>query len=319
MNGPKEANEMLELTLSRRQQRPVTLTIAAIASIIIGAVGAFYEAGAWGNLLVSNRFAYFESSAGTIFLLVLPLVAYWAAIVFGLGVLLRVSWAWGFGILTQLLLCTNGLWGLLQWLKWSGPIHFRPLLLLVTLLVSVLTLFYLLTPRARQALRHGGHEPRADTSQGRSEAPSSIVGLPLGLAMAAVYGFIICVLEVVLAVHLLSIAGYGTYAIFIQLPALSLILVALAQFIFSVGALMQRRWARRVGIFSQVVQIVVAVGVIWLADFAAWTWDWLLPLLVPMLAIVPAVILVYLFTPAARHALTSIGPKAGAGTEAWSC
>jgi hypothetical protein len=302
MNGPKEANEMLKPTsLFRRQQQTVILTIAAIASLTLGTLGALYQAYVLGDLFESSRGIRFVSDPLDTFYLALPFVVCLAEIVFGLGALRRESWAWRFGVVAQLLVCTYGLW----WQpSWGARIQ-----QFLLVLVSVPILIYLLTPGARQALRNGQHTPGADLN--RAEAPPGTIGLSLGLAMAAASGLIIGALEVSLAVRVLVMVS-GPYAMLALLPAAGLILAALAQLIFSIGALRRRGWARRAGIVAQVVQIAAAIVMIWLVDFSAGLWDWLVPFLTLMLAIVPAVMLIYLFTPAARHALTLMGPKRGA-------
>jgi predicted membrane protein len=70
--------------------------------------------------------------------------------------------------------------------------------------------------------------------------------------------------------------------------------LALLLVVFACGALLQRRWARWLGIFLAIVNLLLVLSIVMQGESAARALVW---------AIVPVVMLCYLFSPPGRQTL----------------
>jgi hypothetical protein len=126
------------------QQRPTGLTIMAIAAAVVGAL-ALLGAGAWWN--ASEQIAWLPGLHGAERLLALGLlVVGLLELVLAYGAWNLRPWTWTFGIVVQVILIVLAV---LQLGRFDTSRH------VITIIIAGITLWYLMTPRARAALgRH---------------------------------------------------------------------------------------------------------------------------------------------------------------------
>ena len=124
------------------QSRPVGLTILAVCAVVVGVLALIAAAGWWG---ASNGLAYLPRIHGfERFIALVLLVVGVLELVLAYGLFALEPWAWALGVTVEIVALVLGVLQLGRGLLFGH---------LLTILLALVTLWYLFTPRVRAALR----------------------------------------------------------------------------------------------------------------------------------------------------------------------